>query len=68
MRHLWEKLCALPHRGSATACEALAARKLKAYLEQTSPRTSEDPEGCISKNPYARIRHERVENESTPSL
>jgi len=52
MRHLWEKLCALPHRGSATACEALAARKIKAYLEQTSPRTAEDPEYQVEVQPF----------------
>lgn len=34
VRQLWEELCALPHRGSATALEALAAQKLKTYLEQ----------------------------------
>lgn len=34
VRQLWEELCALPHRGSATAQEALAAAKLKAYLER----------------------------------
>ncbi|MCS7067534.1 MAG: M28 family metallopeptidase [Meiothermus sp.] len=32
MRTLWEELCALPHRGSATALEAQAAQKLKDYL------------------------------------
>lgn len=32
MRKLWEALCALPHRGSATALEAQAAQQLKDYL------------------------------------
>ncbi|GIW25340.1 M28 family metallopeptidase [Meiothermus sp.] len=34
MRKLWEELCALPHRGSATALEAQAAQKLQDYLGQ----------------------------------
>lgn len=33
MRELWEELCALPHRGTATAMERLAAQKLQSYLE-----------------------------------
>ncbi len=37
VRLLWEELCALPHRGSATALETLAAQQLKAYLEQPRP-------------------------------
>ncbi|GEM82144.1 M28 family metallopeptidase [Meiothermus hypogaeus] len=32
MRKLWEALCALPHRGSATALEAQVAQQLKDYL------------------------------------
>ncbi len=42
VRSLWEELCALPHRGSATAQEALAAEKLRAYLER--PRAAEGRE------------------------
>jgi len=37
VRQLWEELCALPHRGSATALEAQAAQILKTYLEQPKP-------------------------------
>jgi len=44
VRQLWEELCALPHRGSATALEALAAQKLKAYLEQ--------PERTVEVQPF----------------
>ncbi|RIH81450.1 Peptidase family M28 [Calidithermus terrae] len=33
MRELWEALCALPHRGSATAMEARAAGLLRGWLE-----------------------------------
>lgn len=40
VRQLWEELCALPHRGSATANEALAAQQLKRYLEQPLPSSS----------------------------
>lgn len=33
MLELWERLCALPHRGSASAFERLAAKLLKEHLE-----------------------------------
>ena len=34
MRELWEQLCALPHRGSATANEQRAAQLIQEYLQR----------------------------------
>lgn len=37
VRQLWDELCALPHRGSATALEARAAQQIKDYLARLGP-------------------------------